>query len=364
MRVRGVMTIRERVNRLSAFFVDTGVEALYVTAPENRYYLSGFTGSDGALLLCRNQSYLLTDFRYTTQAAKECPGFEVVEASGSGIKMLNELCRQNHVSQLGCEGDYLTYNQFQELQKELTSVEFKPVSGLVEKLRIHKDTYELQCIAEAVRIADRAFARITASIKPGVPETEIALELEYLMRRMGAARVGFDTIVASGARSALPHGVATAKLIETGDLVTLDFGAVYRGYHSDITRTVVVGELRPRQEDIYNIVLEAQKNAIASVKAGVRASEVDRAARDIIKKHGYGDYFGHGTGHGLGLNIHEAPRVSANDDTILQDGMAVTVEPGIYLPDWGGVRIEDTVLVTTDGCRVLTSSPKDKLLIL
>jgi Xaa-Pro aminopeptidase len=181
---------------------------------------------------------------------------------------------------------------------------------------------------------------------------------------MGADGIGFATIVASGFRSALPHGVASAKLIEAGDLVTLDFGAVYRGYHSDITRTVVVGQVKPKQEDIYNIVLEAQKSAIVAVKAGVRASEVDRAARDIIKKNGYGDYFGHGTGHGLGLSIHESPRLSPNDDTILQPGMTVTVEPGIYLPEWGGVRIEDTVVVEKDGCRVLTRSPKDRLLLL
>lgn len=357
-------TVLERVKRLNAFFDGIGVAAFYVTAPENRYYLSGFSGTDGALLLCRNHSYLITDFRYTTQAARESPGFEVIKAPGNGIMTLDELCRQNHISQLGCEGDNLTYNQFQDLQKGLSKVELKPVSGLVERLRLYKDTYELQCIEEAVRIADRAFDRITAGIKPGVPEVEVALELEFLMRRMGAARVGFDTIVASGTRSALPHGVASTKLIETGDLVTLDFGAVYRGYHSDITRTVAVGEVRPRQKDIYSIVLEAQLSAISSVKAGVRASEVDRAAREIIKKYGYGDYFGHGTGHGLGLDIHEAPRVSANDDTILQAGMAVTIEPGIYLPDWGGVRIEDTVLVENDGCRVLTSSPKDTLLLL
>jgi Xaa-Pro aminopeptidase/Xaa-Pro dipeptidase len=349
---------------LYGFFDDSGVEALYITTPENRYYLSGFTGTSGALLLCRNHSYLITDFRYTSQATQECPGIKVIEAPGDGIEALSELCRKDHISQLGCEGDNLTYNQFLNLQQVLNGIELKPVNGVVEGLRQHKDMYELRCIEDAVSIADRAFDRITAIIRPGVSEVEIALELEFLIRRMGADGIGFATIVASGSRSALPHGVASAKLIEVGDLVTLDFGAVYRGYHSDITRTVVVGQVKPRQEDIYNIVLEAQQCAIAAVKAGVKASEVDRAARDIIKKNGFGDYFGHGTGHGLGLNIHESPRLSPKDDTVLQAGMSVTVEPGIYLPDWGGVRIEDTVLVEKDGCRVLTRSPKDRLLLL
>jgi len=356
--------LQERVKRLQGLFDVNGVDAFYVTAPENRYYLSGFSGTSGALLLCRNNSYLITDFRYTSQASQECPGFEIIEAPGNGIEALAGLCRKDHVSQLGCEGDNLTYAQFQALRQVLTSVELKPVSGVVEGLRLHKDAYELRCIEEAVRIADRAFARITAIIRPGVSEVEIALELEFLIRRLGADGIGFATIVASGTRSALPHGVASAKIIEAGDLVTLDFGAVYRGYHSDITRTVAVGQGTPRQEDIYNIVLEAQMSAIAAVKAGVRTSEVDRAARDIIKKNGYGDYFGHGTGHGLGLNIHEGPRLSAKDDTVLQAGMAVTVEPGIYLPGWGGIRIEDTVLVENGGRRVLTRSPKDRLLSL
>ena len=338
--------------------------AFYVTAPENRYYLSGFSGTSGALLLCRDHSYLITDFRYTRQASLECPGFTIIEAPGNGIEALAGLCRADHVPQLGCEGDNLTYTQYQNLQKGLTEVELKPVSGVVEGLRQHKDVDELRCIAEAVRIADRAFAQITAYIRPGVAEVEVALELEFLIRRMGADGIGFATIVASGTRSALPHGVASAKIIETGDLVTLDFGAVYRGYHSDITRTVVVGQVRPMQQKIYNIVLEAQLTGIAAVKAGVQASEVDRTARAIIKKNGYGDYFGHGTGHSLGLNIHESPSLSTKDDTVLRAGMVVTVEPGIYLPDWGGVRIEDTVLVENDGCRILTGLPKASLLLL
>ncbi|HBC93535.1 MAG TPA: Xaa-Pro dipeptidase [Pelotomaculum sp.] len=356
--------MQERVKRLQGLFDGIGVDAFYVTAPENRFYLSGFSGTSGALLLCRDSSYLITDFRYTSQASRECPGFEIIEAPGSGIEALAGLCQKDRVSQLGCEGDDLTYARFQTLRQVLTGVALKPVSGVVEGLRLYKDDYELRCIEEAVRIADRAFTRITGIIRPGVPETEVALELEFLIRRLGADGIGFATIVASGTRSALPHGVASAKIIEAGDLVTLDFGAVYRGYHSDITRMVVVGQTTPRQENIYNIVLEAQRSAIAAVQAGVRASEVDRAARDIIKKNGYGDYFGHGTGHGLGLDIHEGPRLSAKDDTVLQAGMAVTVEPGIYLPDWGGVRIEDTVLVENGGCRVLTGSPKDKLLSL
>jgi Xaa-Pro aminopeptidase len=201
-------------------------------------------------------------------------------------------------------------------------------------------------------------------LRLGVAENEIALHLEYSMRRLGAEGSAFKIIVASGARAALPHGVAAMKIIEAGDLVTLDFGAVYKGYHSDITRTVAINTASPKQKEIYKIVLEAQMSAVAAIKAGIRACDVDRAARSVIEKNGYGECFGHSTGHGLGLSIHEIPRLSAKDNTVLEPGMVITVEPGIYLNSWGGVRIEDTVLVENSGCRILTGAPKEELLIL
>lgn len=356
--------MQKRIERLRGLLDGSGVEAFYVTNPENRYYLSGFSGTAGALLLCRDKSYLLTDFRYAGQASRESPDFEIIQVSGVYSEKLFEIVKENDLSFLGCEGDNLTYNQFLALKDKLDGVELKPVSGLVEGLRLCKDDLEIKSIEEAVRLADEAFEQVLPAIRPGVPEREVALQLENSMRRKGADGVAFKIIVASGPRSSLPHGVASSRIMREGDLVTLDFGAVYRGYHSDITRTLVLGRPEQRQKEIYYIVLEAQMKAIAALRAGVKASDVDRAAREIIEHRGYGERFGHSTGHGLGLNIHENPRLSSKDDTTLQTGMVVTVEPGIYLPDWGGVRIEDTVLVEEGGCRVLTRSPKEKLIVL
>ncbi len=354
----------ERIEKTREHLDDAGVKAFYVTGPENLIYLSGFSGSTGALLLHAGKPYLLTDFRYIEQAGRECPGFEIIEVKGSYPEALLDIVKKNDFSPLGCEGEHLTYNQFSAFKAKLAGIELKPLSGVVEAVRLCKDENEIQSIVEAVRLADEAFREILPVIRTGVSEQEIALRLEYFMRRMGADKTAFDTIVASGPRSALPHGVASSRVIQEGDLVTMDFGAVYCGYHSDITRTIVMGRPQKKQEDIYSIVLEAQMKAISVLRAGVKASDVDRAARDIIEHMGYGEYFGHGTGHGVGLSIHENPSLSLKDDTVLKAGMVVTIEPGIYLPGWGGIRIEDTVLVEDNGCRVLTRSPKEKLMVL
>lgn len=354
----------DRMCRLRGLFEPAGIDAFYVTNPENRYYLSGFSGSTGALLLTVDHAFLLTDFRYTAQAAMECPAYQVIEVSGPYGETVFRILKQNSLFRLGLEGEHQTCNQYFNLKGICEGVEIKALSDMVEQLRTIKDQSEIELIEKAVIIADQAFEKILFLIKPGITESEIALQLEYEMRRMGAEGPAFKIIVASGVRSALPHGVASSKTIEEGDLVTMDFGAVYHGYHSDITRTLVIKNLNRRQKEIYKIVLEAQMNAIAAVKAGVRASDVDYAARSIIENKGYGECFGHSTGHGLGLSIHENPRLSANDDKILEPGMVVTVEPGIYIRNWGGVRIEDTVVVENNGCRVLTKTPKEKILIL
>ncbi len=353
-----------RIERLLGHFEEAGCGAFYVTDPANRFYLSGFSGTTGALLLARGLYCLLTDFRYTEQAASECPDYKIIEVTGSYNMVLAEILRENNLVRLGCEGDHLTYSQFADLKKMLPGIELRPGSGMVEKLRICKDAAEINHIEEAARLADQAFARVLPAVKNGAAEREIALQLEYYMRECGAEESAFKIIVASGSRSALPHGVASLKTLQRGDLVTFDFGAVYRGYCSDITRTVVIGTPDYRQKEIYEIVLEAQMNAIATIREGVRAADVDLAARGIIESKGYGSNFGHSTGHGLGLNVHENPRLSAKDETVLRSGMVVTVEPGIYLPGWGGVRIEDTVVVEDSGCRILTRTPKEKLLVL
>lgn len=353
---------QRRLKKLRELLVAARLDALYITNPKNRFYLSGFSGSDGALLVSGNNVFLLTDFRYVEQAQAESTGCEIIETKNNYAAVLAPLLQANNITRLGCEGDHLVYRRFLDLRDKLADIELTATSGLVEKIRVTKDAYEIEQIGKAAQLADRAYALVLPAIKPGVSEREIALQLEYSMRRLGADGSAFPIIVASGPRSALPHGVASARRLQEGDLVTMDFGAVYHGYHSDITRTVVLGKPHPKQQEIYAIVLEAQLRALKAVAQGVRASDVDRAARELITGKGYGAQFGHGTGHGLGLQIHEDPRLSQNDHTVLQQGMTVTVEPGIYIPGWGGVRIEDTVVVSDTGSKILTGTPKEKLL--
>lgn len=356
--------MRDRIKKLRECLGAAGLDSFYVTSPENRYYLSGFSGSAGALYIDLESSFLLTDFRYIEQAARESPDFEIIRVDDSYPGAVLDLAKQREQKIIGCESDHLSYIQYLNLKDTLGEIELRALSGLIENLRVCKYDTELECIEEAVRLADNAFSQVLPSVKPGVTERDIAIELDFVMRKMGAEGPAFKIIVASGPRSALPHGVASGRAIQAGDLVTFDFGAVYRGYHSDMTRTVVIGQSGVKQKLIYSIVLEAQMKALATIRAGVKASEVDRAARSVIEDRGYGVYFGHSTGHGLGLNIHEKPRLSSRDHTVLSAGMVVTVEPGIYVPEWGGVRIEDTVVVENNGCRVLTRTPKDILQVL
>jgi Xaa-Pro aminopeptidase len=287
----------------------------------------------------------------------------LVEHKGSIFNVVAAECKKRGLQSLAFEQDHLTFAQAKQMQEALDGIGFIPVGGLVEEMRMIKDASELQIIREAARIVDRTFMQILNEIKPGMKEKEVALRLEILMREMGASSSSFDIIVASGKRSALPHGTASDKVLEKGDLVTLDFGAYYKGYASDITRTVMLGKPNDKQKEIYDIVLEAGKRTIDAIRPGITGKEADAVARDYIKLRGYGDYFGHGTGHGLGLEVHEAPRLSAQGDTALAPGMVVTVEPGIYLADFGGVRIEDDVIVTESGCEVITHANKELIMI-
>jgi Xaa-Pro aminopeptidase len=245
----------------------------------------------------------------------------------------------------------------------LKGIELVPVSGIVEQLRMIKDEAELAVMRDAAALADETFRHIAGFIRPGLRESEIALEMEIFMRAKGATSTSFETIVASGERSALPHGVASERIVSKDEFVKLDFGAYYKGYCSDLTRTLVVGKPTGKHREIYDIVLEAQLTALAGIKPGMTGSEADALARDVIARHGYGDRFGHGTGHGLGMEIHEAPRLSKTGDIVLQPGMTVTVEPGIYIPGFGGVRIEDDIVITENGNALLTSSPKELLVL-
>lgn len=352
----------QRLERLRYLMGSKDIQYLLITKPENRYYLSGFTGSTGVLLIGLDTADFLTDFRYMEQAQQQCPSFHLVKVEQSLFGVTSELIRNYKGEKLFIEENHLTVKQFHELKEKLAGIDVEPSQELVEQLRIIKDDQEAETLRKAMSIGDKAFTHILQFIQPGISERDLALELEFYMRRQGASGVAFETIMASGPRAALPHGVASDRVLQTGDLLTMDFGCIYQGYHSDMTRTVVLGTPDEKQQEVYNIVLEAQLAGLAAVKQGVTAREVDAAARKVIAGKGYGEFFGHSTGHGVGLAIHEQPRLAATDETVLQAGMAVTIEPGIYLPGWGGVRIEDSVLVTEDGCERLTSSPKNELL--
>lgn len=355
---------KSRLDRLRASLTERGLDAIVVNKPDNRFYLSGFTGSAGLLLITAAKAFLITDFRYTEQAAAQAPAFEVLKPESTNLALLAKLLEENQVKRLGFESNYLTVDEHVAYRDALGHSELVSASGLVESLRLIKDEQELNIMRRAAAIADEAWAQLIPLIKPGVVERDLAVELEYRMKKLGADGLSFDIIVASGARSALPHGRASEKLIESGDLVTFDFGAIYQGYCSDMTRTVMVGEPTAKQREIYEIVLEAEKRGVAACKAGMTGKELDEVCRSYIREKGYAEAFGHGTGHGVGIDVHEGPRVNARgEQELLKPGMIVTIEPGIYLPGWGGVRIEDMVLVTETGCESFSKSPKDLLVL-
>jgi Xaa-Pro aminopeptidase len=356
--------MQARIERLRRKMADSGVHAFLVSHPVNRRYVTGFTGSSGVALITETDAVLITDFRYVTQVKEQAPHMTLVEHTPASIfETVAEECRKRGVKELAFEENHLTFAQHRALADSLGDISTKPVSRLVEELRMVKDAEELAIIREAARIADRAFEQIIKELRPGIRERDVSLRLEVLMREMGASSSSFDIIVASGKRSALPHGTASEKVLEKGDLVTLDFGACYRGYVSDLTRTVSLGEPDPKGREIYEIVLEAGRRTIDAIRPGMTGREADAVARDYIREKGYGDFFGHGTGHGIGLEVHEGPALSVRGDLVLLPGMVVTVEPGIYLPDFGGVRIEDDVLVTETGVEVLTYSPKELIIL-
>jgi len=357
--MKGKKTLR--LNKFRQMLAAEGLEAMIVTSGPNIYYLSGFTGTDSILLITRDHNYLITDFRYIEQAQQEAPAFEIVRADKEAEKVLAGLC--GNVKQTGFEEEKITWSDYTRLEKALAGKGLTPASHILREMRAVKDATEIQIIREAVRITDQAFAGILKQIKPGKTEEEIAVELEFSLRRRGASGRSFDYIVASGPRGALPHGTASTKRIAEGEMLTLDFGALYQWYCSDFTRTVMVGRPDSKQKEIYQIVLEAQLAAIAAIKPGISGREVDAVARGLITKAGYGEYFGHGLGHSLGLEIHESPRFNTREDKLMVPGMVMTVEPGIYLPGWGGIRIEDVVLVTNTGVEVLTQAPKQCIII-
>ncbi|GGI39974.1 M24 family metallopeptidase [Mammaliicoccus stepanovicii] len=350
-----------KINNLRKVMKQKDLAAVVVLSSFNRRYLSGFTGTSGSLLITHEQAQLITDFRYIQQATTQSKDFEIVNQNGPMIEKLNELIKSGQYNKVGVEANLITYNEYQALNTE--NVELSSFEGVIESLRMVKNDYEIEQIQIAADIVDDTYEHILDWIKPGMTENEVNNEMEMYMRKQGATCSSFDTIVASGHRGALPHGVASDKVIEKGDMITLDFGALYNGYVSDITRTFAIGEPKEEMKKIYNIVLKSQKAALERVKMGMTGKEADSIAREIIKEHGYGEQFGHSLGHGIGLEVHEGPALSQKSDIILEENMCITLEPGIYVDGLGGVRIEDDVLVTKNGLQRFTKSSKDLIIL-
>ena len=340
-------------------------DCVIISSPENRRYFTSFNSSDGFLVITVDEATFFTDSRYIEAAQNQvtvCKSVLLRRVSETIVPYLKE----KNIENIYLETERLTVAELNSLKKafDFCKVEAKEeVDEIINKARAVKTDYEVDCIKKAQKIAEDAFSHILTFIKEGVTEKEIALELDFYMLKNGAEAVSFETIAVSGKNSSMPHGVPTDKKIENGDFITMDFGAVYNGYHSDMTRTVIVGKPTEKQKEVYETVLKAQKSALEVLKNGVTGFDADKVARDIIEKAGYKENFGHGTGHGVGIEIHESPNLSPYSKATLETGNVVTVEPGIYIPDEFGVRIEDMALITEDGYINLTSCEKELIIL-
>ena len=336
-------------------------QALLVSNEKNVSYLTGFSGDSSVLILGKQHRVMISDTRYETQLQEECPDLEAVIRTNRQPmeEMIAKVATKSKISSLGFESDTMTVARYEELQEKAKTVNWLPLKSQVEELRQIKDSYEVAEIREAVRLAERGFETLRAGVTGQSTELEIAHDLEHAMRKFGARGVAFPPIVAVGPRAALPHAHPGRQRICDSGFVLVDWGAAtFGGYKSDLTRVLVTGKIPPKLEKIYGVVLNAQQEAIQKIRPGARCADVDAVARNVIEAAGFGKNFGHGLGHSIGLNIHEWPRFAPTSEEELEPGMVLTVEPGIYLPQFGGVRIEDDVLITKDGCEVLSSVPK------
>src|SRR5438034_2579039 len=350
-----------RRERLAQALSEQGLGCFLVSNPTNVTYLTGFSGESSYLLLAKNRTVLISDFRFIEQLAEECPGLEthIRPATQTLRQAAGEVITKLGIRTLGFEGTHLTVADLETLREQAKTVDWKDCRDRVEQLRAVKDPSEVSAIREAIGIAERAFAAFKALLRPHDQEKDLSDALEMYVRRSGGRCTSFPSIVAVGPRAALPHAPPTSKAVAEAELLLVDWGASGRFYQSDLTRVLTKRTISPKLEEVYQVVLTAQARALREIRPGVKAQDVDAVARTCIAAAGYGDHFGHGLGHGIGLQVHEAPALRPTSTTVLQPGMVGTVEPGIYLPGWGGVRIEDDVLVTPDGCEVLTSVPKD-----
>jgi len=364
------MNRKARVEKLRRMLNEQGLDGILITQPRNSLYLSGFGPSvqpdeiAGALLITEDDSILMTSFIYLEQAEREAPAFRLfkVERGDEGmVKALSGLLEEMGAKRVGFEAEHLTFARYQKWAS--IAAELVATSGLVEEIRAIKDQEEIEAIRRAVALADETSAYLREYIRPGLTEREVAWEAEVYMRQRGAEKIAFDLIVAGGPNGALPHATTTERALREGEPIVIDIGARVESYHSDLTRTIYLGEPDARFQEVYTLVRRAQESALGGIRAGMKGKEADGLARQVIEEAGYGEYFGHGLGHGVGLAVHEKPRVTQTSEEELQPGMTLTVEPGIYIPGWGGVRIEDLVVIGEEGVEVLSKASKEPTLL-
>ncbi|MGC8827037.1 MAG: M24 family metallopeptidase [Anaerolineae bacterium] len=355
--------IPDRLARLRQKMQELGVDTFMVTQPENRRYLSGFTGSAGVLFITQKASLIAADFRYYEQSQQEAPLFELVKIEDKFEELLPRVLERLGSRKVAFEGDHLTYDAYSTYRQAIPEqIELVSTKDVVRWLRAVKEPEEIATIRKAVALTDRAFDILREMMRPGMIERELAWKLEQEMRQAGAEKLSFDVILAGGPASAMAHAKASERPLQAGQPIVIDTGCMWQGYCSDLTRTVILGEPDERFMEIYGIVQQAQERAEANIRAGMKGSEAHALAEEVIERAGYGDAFGHGLGHGVGLAIHELPVLSPLSDHTLEAGMVFSVEPGIYISGWGGVRIEDLVLLTEQGVEVLSQAKKEPVI--
>lgn len=357
-----------RVQRLLSVIQANQFDGILLSNFDSLRYISGYTGHAANIIISEQGSFIITDYRYAEQAAAQCPAyFEVIVRDRDSTTLgqsINQVFLKAGIKRVAFEQNYINYGVLFDIKKDITMAELIPSAGLVEQLRFIKDEGEIAYLKAAANIADSALKHVIDNVlTPGISERDVQLELEYKMQKLGSEGFSFETILLSGPRSSLPHGLPTDRKIENGDIILFDFGARVNGYGSDMTRTLFMGEPDAKQKEVYNLVLEAQLAGLAAIKAGISAQVPDAAVTDILGKTPYAQYAGQGIGHGIGLFLHEQPFISKVSQDMIKENCVITMEPGIYIPDWGGIRIEDDVIVTKEGCEIITHSPKELIWI-
>lgn len=354
---------QNRLNQLYQYIANNNLDGLYITNLTNIRYLTGFTGSAGLLIALNNSAYFFTDGRYIQQSKEQVQNSKITIISNSyfnSVKNLNILLDSMNI---GFESEHMSFSYYDTMIDNFNGINWISTKSIIENLAAIKDSEEIESLKTAIEITDDVFQKIIPEIKQGVTEKYIATKISYLFKMNGAEGDSYESIIAGGPRSALPHARPTDRKFKKGDFIVMDFGALYNGYHADMTRTLVVGKPSTKHTEIYDIVLKAQLNGISTARSGIPCSEVDSACRSIIENKGYGEMFNHSTGHGIGLEVHTLPRVHKNNHELLKKNNVITIEPGIYIPDWGGVRIEDDCLILDSTCQPLNESTKELIIV-